>query len=182
MHPDIEQDAAALRRVGPPRHAFARRRRAFHRNRARGADGAGSQDLRHPLQATLKSQMQADAQLHSGGAAGRHHRATILDCQRERLFAQDVLAGASRGEHNYRMKRIRRADKNRVHILVVHKFFEGVVGSGYCEALGKGTGRGNVATCAGHDLRGCRALDGRRDFLGDVSAETHETPAQCRAG
>ena len=129
------------------------------------------------LKAALEAKMQTHSQSHPGRAAGRRHRTTVREGQRQWLFAQYVLAGASGGEHNRRMPRIWRCDKHGIDIWVVHTILECVVGSRDRQALGEGACRRSFPTGAGDDLCRGRAPHGRHDFFHGMSAEADQTPA-----
>ena len=58
-------------------------------------------------------------QQHTGVGRGREHGVGLGDRARDRLFDENVLAGLGRGDRHLGVERVRRADRDRVDVVVI---------------------------------------------------------------
>ncbi len=126
MDGDVENDAAAgVRLLDPP--ALQMRRQidgVEHPREQRLADPPRFDRLAHRAMRRGVAEMMVGPHDDAALAAFGDHRARVLERQRQRLFAQDMLAGRRGGENLVAMQLIGRGDIDGVHVLRFDKLFQ----------------------------------------------------------
>ena len=122
-----------------------------------------------------------DHQLHLRGRAGLDHRPRLPRGDRHRLLAQDVLAGARRGDHLVAVERVRGDDVDRLHLRVAGERVPAVVAVDRLrlDAVLRRHRLGLVGRARHQrDGLGLAALaEGRKDLLQRQPAEAHDREA-----
>ncbi len=118
------------------------------------ADATGIENAPSGDDRGIEAVIESGGEVPLGGAGRRENLPAFLRVPRERFFAQDVLAAAERLNAHFRMKRRRRRDDHRVHIIA--KRCAPVALERHTVALGEGAPARNV-----HVAYDCEADAGR---------------------
>jgi hypothetical protein len=108
----------------------------------------------HLLDGRLVAPFVADAEHDAGLAAGFDRAFRVAAREGEGLFAEDVLAGASDGEHLFRMQGVRRAQDDRVDVGIAQHIRK--AGGEFQPVLGRETLVCRVGLNSGHDAQSVR--------------------------
>ena len=143
----------------------------------RATDPTGLDRVAHGAVGGGVAQMVVGAHDHGGIAAGHDHRASVGQAQRQRLLAQDVLAGGGGGQGLILVQLVGGADVDDLDRRVGQQGLDAVMAVGDAVLGGVGLAPRRVAA---HDRHGFAALgaDGADNvLLGDV-AGADQAPAE----
>ena len=152
----VDEDAAGHLDVGQRRSLRVARRDL---DDLHVADAAALDDLVHVLEVAVKAAVEANLILHARALDLVEHDLDLVQIVVDRLFAEDVLAGARRLDGDRRVRIRRRADEHGLDVRVFEDLVVVVVPVGHVELLRQLLGRRGVDVGNGDQLRVRHAVD-----------------------